>query len=74
MRLPLFRRDDSRAARLERTDRLQRRLSEGLRVLAASLERAADVVERLRLARKGYTPQEEWLERAPAKSDGPDRR
>lgn len=75
MRLPLFRREDTRAARAEREDQLQRRLVNGLRVLASTLERAADVVEKFRLARKGYAPQEQWLEREPPpRGDGSDGR
>lgn len=74
MRLPLFRRDDSRTTRAEREDRLQRGLIDGLRVLAATLERAANLVERIRLHRKGYAPQEEWLERVPKSSEPTDRR
>jgi len=65
MRLPLlFRRENSSAARREREEKLQRAVTEGLRKLADVLKHAADLIEQRRLERRGYPPQERFLERA----------
>ena len=64
MRLPpLFRRENSSAARREREDRMQKALSEGLRTMATMLSRAAQFVEERRLERAGFEKQERFLER-----------
>jgi uncharacterized Zn finger protein len=69
MRLPLlFRRENSSAARRERQARLERALTDGLRRLSEVLRTMADLIESRRLERRGYEPQERFLERIDRKS------
>jgi hypothetical protein len=63
MRLPLlFRRENSTAAKVERQERLERAVTEGLRRLSAALKEAADLIEKQRLARKGYETKRDFLQ------------
>lgn len=65
MRFPLFfRREQSDAARRERQAQLERRLTEGLRLLSGMLQKLADNLEAQRLHRSGYEAQERFLERS----------
>lgn len=65
MRLPpLFRRENSSAARRERADQVERAVTEGLRQLADLFKKAADLIEARRLERGGYEQQEQFLERS----------
>ncbi|GMU61646.1 MAG: hypothetical protein AMXMBFR34_34090 [Myxococcaceae bacterium] len=65
MRLPLlFRRENSSAARREREEQLEKALTQGMRKLADLLKQAADQLEARRLEKRGYEPQERFLERA----------
>ncbi|MCA2977171.1 MAG: hypothetical protein INH41_21260 [Myxococcaceae bacterium] len=64
MRLPLlFRRENSSAARRERQAQLERAVTQGLRRLSHVLERAADLIEKQRLARSGYETKQAYLQR-----------
>jgi hypothetical protein len=64
MRFPLFfRREKSEAARRERQQELERRLTQGLRTISTMLTRLADNLEAQRLHREGYEEQERFLER-----------
>lgn len=65
MRFPLFfNRERSDAARRERQDQLERKLTDGLRLLSGVLQKLADNLEAQRLHRSGYEPQERFLERS----------
>jgi hypothetical protein len=61
--LSRLRRENSSAARREREDQLARALTQGLRTLSTLLTGLADRVEKERLERSGYHPQERYLER-----------
>ncbi len=65
MRLPpLFRRENSDAARREREEAMERVVTQGLRTLADLLKKMADLIEQRRLERAGYKqPPEQFLER-----------
>jgi hypothetical protein len=64
MRLPqLFRRENSSAARRERQAHLERAMTQGLRRLSHVLGRAADLIEKQRLARSGYETKQDYLQR-----------
>jgi hypothetical protein len=67
MRLPLlstlFGKESSTAARRERLEAMERVLSSTLRQLALTFTQVADAVEKRRLTRAGYEPQERFLER-----------
>lgn len=68
MRLPLlFRRENSSAARAERQARVERAVTDGLRKLATVLKETADLIEKQRLARRGYETKEGYLERTEPK-------
>lgn len=71
MRLPsLFRRENTSQAALERQERVERALTDGLRALAGIFKQVADAVEQRRLQRSGYEKQTRTLERtAPERSD-----
>lgn len=65
MRLPLlFRRENSSAARREREAQLEKAVTDGLRKLSDVLKQAADLIEARRLEKRGYPPQERFLERS----------
>lgn len=61
--LKLLRRENSSAARRERQDQIERMFTESLRVLSTMLKSAADNLERKRLDRAGYEPQDKFLKR-----------
>jgi hypothetical protein len=64
MRLPFFsRREQSDAAKRERSEELERSLASTLRVLATAFTRLADGIEKRRLTRAGYKEPERFLER-----------
>lgn len=68
MRLPAFlRRENSIAARNERSDAVEKMVSRSLRGMASLLTRAAELVEKQRLQRAGYTEQGRFLERTDKK-------
>ena len=58
-----LRRENSSAARREREDAIARAVTEGLRTLSTLLKSLADRVEKERLDRNGYHPQERFLKR-----------
>lgn len=61
--LKLLRRENSTAARRERQDQLEKLFTESLRGLSTLLKSAADNLERKRLERSGYEPQDKFLKR-----------
>ena len=66
MRFPLIkllRRENSSAARRERQDELERLFTQSLRALSTLLKSTADSLERKRLERSGYEPQDKFLKR-----------
>jgi hypothetical protein len=65
--LSKLRRENSSAARREREDAIAKAVSEGLRTLSVLLKTLADKVEKERLDRNGYHPQERYLERSDRK-------
>ncbi len=65
--LQRFRKEKSAAARREREDQLAKALTEGLRTLSTLLTGLADRVEKERLERNGYHPQERFLQRTDRK-------
>ncbi len=68
MKFPLFfSRESSAAATRARQDRLEKAISESLRVLGQMCTKLADAVEAQRLTRAGYTRPERFLERTDAK-------
>jgi hypothetical protein len=65
MKFPLFfRREQSDAAKRERQDQLERRLTQGLRTMSGLLQKLADNLEAQRLHRSGHEEQGRFLERA----------
>jgi len=58
-----LRRENSSAARREREDAIAKAVTEGLRTLSTLLKSLADRVEKERLDRSGYHPQERFLKR-----------
>jgi hypothetical protein len=64
MKFPLFfRREQSDAARRERQEQLERRLTQGLRAMSTLLQKLADNLEAQRLHRSGHEEQDRFLER-----------
>jgi hypothetical protein len=61
--LKLLSRENSTAARRERQDQIERMFTESLRALSKMLKSAADQLERKRLERSGYEPQDKFLKR-----------
>ena len=61
--LKLLRRENSSAARRERQEQIERLFTEGLRTLSTLLKTAADSLEKQRLERSGYGPQDKFLKR-----------
>ena len=65
MRFPLFfRREKSDAARRERQEQLEKRLTDAMRAMSGLLSKLADNLEAQRLHRQGYEEQERFLERS----------
>ena len=58
-----FKREQSAAARRERSAQVEKAVTTSLRTLATAFTRLADVIERRRLARAGYKEPERYLER-----------
>lgn len=72
MRLPfLVRRENNAAAQRERTDQVEKAVTESLRKLAKLVTQTADLIEKRRLERKGYEAPETFLQRAPKKDEKP---
>ena len=72
MRFPLLKlltRENSTAAKRERQDQLERMFTESLRALSTLLKSAADSLERKRLERSGYEPQDKFLKRQDKRQD-----
>lgn len=64
MKFPLFfRREQSDAARRERQDQMERKVTAGLRTLSGLLTKLADNLEAQRLHRAGHEEQGRFLER-----------
>jgi hypothetical protein len=67
MRFPLLslfkRSENSTAAKRERQSERERMLTEGLRTLSKLAMELADRLEKQRLAREGYEPQDQYLKR-----------
>lgn len=61
--LSLFQRENSTAAKRERQSERERVLTEGLRMLSRLAMQLADKLEKQRLAREGYEPQDQYLKR-----------
>jgi hypothetical protein len=62
-----LRRENSSAARREREDQIAKAVTDGLRTLSMMLKELADRVEKQRLDKKNYHPQERYLERTDRK-------
>lgn len=58
-----LKRENSSAARREREDQIAKAVTDGLRTLSTMLKALADRVEKQRLDRSGYHPQERFLKR-----------
>ncbi len=70
MRLPLlFRRENSQAARQARQEELERAVSDGLRKLGEIFSHAAELIEKRRLERKGYSEPHTFLKRTDGKRE-----
>lgn len=67
--MPLFRRENSNAARRERAEQVERALIDGFRAFSEVLRRAADFMEQRRLSRSGYEDQDRFLERVRDEKD-----
>ena len=68
MRLPaIFNRDKSIAAQKDRSDAVDKMLTETLRTVAGMFTKMADLIERQRLERSGYEEQEKFLQRTDKK-------
>ena len=61
--LKLLRRENSGAAKRERQEEIERMFTQSLRALSTLLKSAADNLERKRLERSGYEPQDKFLKR-----------
>jgi len=70
MKFPLiFSREKSSVAARARQERLEKALSDSLRMLGQMCTKLADLVEAQRLSRAGYTEQERFLERTDRKKE-----
>lgn len=58
-----LRTENSVAARTERREQVERVLTQSLRSVGTLMTKLADLIERQRLQRGGYAPQERFLER-----------